>query len=73
MDKKKISSKRSNAAKTTAGKRPAVRSAEPLALTLSEEEIALKAYALWEERGRPIGSADEDWRNARTQLYERQS
>jgi hypothetical protein len=25
------------------------------------EEIALRAYRLWEERGCPIGSPEEDW------------
>jgi hypothetical protein len=27
----------------------------------SHEEIAVRAYHLWEERGRPIGSPEEDW------------
>ena len=26
-----------------------------------ESEIAVLAYALWEKRGRPIGSPEEDW------------
>jgi hypothetical protein len=43
--------------------------AEEVIPMASDEEIALRAYALWEERGRPIGSPDEDWHNARTQLY----
>lgn len=41
---------------------------EPVAYTLPEEEIARKAYALWEERGRPFGSAEEDWFKAKEQL-----
>jgi hypothetical protein len=34
----------------------------------AQEEIALKAYLLWEERGRPFGSAEEDWFRAKEQL-----
>ena len=32
--------------------------------SVSEEEIARRAYALWEERGCPIGSPEEDWHRA---------
>ena len=34
----------------------------------SDDEIALKAYALWEDRGRPMGSPDEDWFRAKNEL-----
>jgi hypothetical protein len=34
----------------------------------AQEQIALKAYLLWEERGRPFGSAEEDWFRAKEQL-----
>jgi hypothetical protein len=40
----------------------------PVSYTLPEEDIARKAYALWEERGRPFGSAEEDWFRAKEQL-----
>ena len=33
-----------------------------------EEQIAIRAYQLWEERGRPIGSPEVDWRNAEQEL-----
>ncbi|HLH16616.1 MAG TPA: DUF2934 domain-containing protein [Bryobacteraceae bacterium] len=33
-----------------------------------EEQIAIRAYQLWEERGRPIGSPEVDWRNAEEEL-----
>jgi Protein of unknown function (DUF2934) len=33
-------------------------------------EIERIAYRLWEERGRPIGSAEEDWFRAERQLRE---
>jgi Protein of unknown function (DUF2934) len=33
-----------------------------------DEEIALRAYRLWEERGRPIGSAEEDWSRAENEI-----
>lgn len=84
MTEKKTSSKRTNAAselkvkqtagrkrssKTTARQLVAGHSADPVAHTVSEEEIAFKAYALWEERGRPFGSPDEDWHKARTELH----
>jgi len=32
---------------------------------VSESEIEHKAYALWESRGRPMGSPEEDWFNAK--------
>lgn len=28
---------------------------------LDLEEVRIRAYLFWEERGRPEGSADEDW------------
>jgi len=34
----------------------------------SDEEIARKAYALWEDRGRPMGSPEEDWYRAKDEL-----
>jgi hypothetical protein len=35
----------------------------------SDEDIARKAYALWESRGRPFGSPDEDWYKAMQELH----
>jgi len=32
------------------------------------EEIALRAYRLWEARGCPIGSPEEDWGRAEEEL-----
>jgi Protein of unknown function (DUF2934) len=40
---------------------------------LADEEIARKAYALWESRGRPFGSPDEDWYRAVHELYASES
>ncbi len=34
----------------------------------SHEEIALQAYQLWEGRGKPHGSHEEDWHLAEHQL-----
>ena len=34
----------------------------------SHEEIAALAYALWEQRGCPAGSPEEDWLRAEQQL-----
>jgi hypothetical protein len=42
--------------------------AEPVSPALSDEEIARRAYFLWESRGRPHGSAEEDWHRAKEQL-----
>jgi hypothetical protein len=36
--------------------------------TDSQEDIARLAYALWEERGRPEDSAEEDWLRAEQSL-----
>ena len=32
------------------------------------EEIALRAYSLWQERGSPIGSPEEDWFRAEQEI-----
>jgi len=32
------------------------------------EDIALRAYSLWEKRGSPIGPPDEDWFRAEQEL-----
>jgi hypothetical protein len=34
----------------------------------SHEEIARRAYQLWEERGKPYGSHEEDWHLAEHEL-----
>jgi Protein of unknown function (DUF2934) len=34
----------------------------------SHEEIAVRAYRLWEERGCPIGSPEEDWFRAEEEI-----
>ena len=34
----------------------------------SHEDIARRAYQLWEERGKPHGSPEEDWHLAEHQL-----
>ena len=39
----------------------------------THEEIAALAYSLWEARGCPEGSAEEDWFNAERALNEQQS
>jgi hypothetical protein len=37
-------------------------------MNIDEKETANRAYALWEARGRPIGSPDTDWFEAEFQL-----
>ena len=39
--------------------------------SISHEEIALLAYASWELRGRPVGSAEYDWIKAEQELRSR--
>jgi hypothetical protein len=38
-----------------------------------EKSIATLAYQLWESRGRPAGSADQDWLEAEAMLAVRRS
>ena len=33
------------------------------------EAIALRAYHLWQERGSPIGSPEEDWFRAEQEIF----
>jgi len=33
-----------------------------------DEEIALRAYGLWQERGSPIGSPEKDWFRAEQEI-----
>ncbi len=83
MAQKKSTSKRSNgveklrpakaepkltAPKARIRKVAAAPAAQPEAYVMSDEEIARKAYELWESRGRPLGSPDEDWHKAKEQL-----
>ncbi len=35
---------------------------------ITEEEIAKRAYELWESRGCPLGNGESDWQTARKQL-----
>ena len=41
---------------------------EQMSGVLSRDVIAALAYQLWQERGCPIGSPEEDWRKAEEQL-----
>ena len=34
----------------------------------SHDEIAVRAYHLWEQRGCPIGSPEEDWSRAENEI-----
>jgi Protein of unknown function (DUF2934) len=36
--------------------------------SISNEDVARRAYSLWEERGRPLGSPEEDWYKAKEEL-----
>ncbi len=39
--------------------------------TVDEASVATRAYELWQERGRPIGSDQEDWFKAENELKTR--
>ena len=39
-----------------------------VAETVTEEQIATRAYQLWQKRGCPIGSPEQDWLEAQRQL-----
>ena len=41
--------------------------------TLPHEQIALRAYSLWQERGSPIGSPEEDWFRAELEIRNEKS
>jgi hypothetical protein len=83
MAEKKGSSKRSNGAAKQAAAKGVPKQASPKAKApriaeaprtqsnppaMSDEEIARKAYFLWESRGKPHGSAEEDWHKAKEEL-----
>ena len=38
------------------------------AQNMLHEKIALRAHRLWEERGSPIGSSEEDWFRAEREM-----
>lgn len=42
--------------------------AQPESDYVPHEAIARLAYAIWEDRGRPIGSAEQDWLRAEQTL-----
>lgn len=41
---------------------------EPLRSDSIHAQIAIRAYQRWENRGRPLGSPEEDWVNAEEDL-----
>ncbi len=88
MTSRKSSSKRSNGVEKRSTAKTELKRKSPKARTagavaapsdapsvylLSDEEIQRKAYALWEVRGRPYGSPDEDWYRAKEQLLPEES
>jgi hypothetical protein len=81
MTEKKTQSKRANGTAkgkparaetnkiTTKAPKPSpIPPGEHITPMLTDEEIASQAYALWESRGRPLGSPEEDWYKAKEQL-----
>ena len=71
MAEKKTRSPRVKRVSSTRNRKSAaIVSSEPFSPDWSDEEIARLAYDLWERRGRPMGSPDEDWHQAKEQLKE---
>jgi hypothetical protein len=62
---KKAVSKSTKPTKVTA--RPKTRTRN-IAKSESDIELQQKAYSLWENRGRPIGTPEVDWYRAKEQL-----
>jgi len=76
---KQTDSKTAKTAKTTTKRKPVLavsKSAPPRSrprvsakiVVISENDLRQMAYALWESRGRPMGSPEEDWYRAKEQL-----
>ncbi len=55
----KLAQKTSALEQPPTGKKPA---------TPEHDRIAQRAYELWQQRGCPIGSPEEDWKRAQTEL-----
>jgi hypothetical protein len=70
MAEKKVRSPRARNGSPRTRKSSVIVSSESLSPNGSDEEIARRAYDLWERRGRPMGSPDEDWYQAKEQLKE---
>ena len=62
MAEKKSPSKRTPRKQSPA---PSVDIRDP---SISNEDVARRAYSLWEERGKPFGSPEEDWYKAKEEL-----
>ena len=56
----KIPAKRKTATARSKAAPPRMRPRKKVQIP-TEDEIRQKAYALWESRGRPMGSPDVDW------------
>jgi len=68
---KKISRSATTPAKRKAAPPMARTRATPKAVTetvTAETEVRMRAYALWERRGSPVGSPEVDWYQAQEQL-----
>jgi len=69
MAEKKVRSPRArNGSSPRTRKSSVIVSSKSLSPNGSDEEIARRAYDLWERRGRPMGSPDEDWYQAKEQF-----
>lgn len=62
------------AAKKTAAKRQPTKAAPAVpALEITSDQIARRAYFIWEQQGRPAGKEHENWMLAEKQLKAEQS
>jgi hypothetical protein len=61
----------SRAMKTAPKKPPVTETHSGMTEGVEERETAALAYRLWEQRGRPVGSPEEDWYRAQSELKAR--
>src|SRR5689334_11491430 len=55
-------------AEASPARKSQIQDVQPKAVENEEERIAQLAYALWQDRGCPIGSPEQDWIEAERQL-----
>jgi hypothetical protein len=68
----KVAAKRKPASAASKATAPRTR-ARSITKVLSESEVQQRAYFLWESRGRPFGSPEVDWYDAKDQLSPQKS
>jgi len=63
--------KSGKASKPGAARKSTTRTPKPtpqIVITLSHDEIANRAFAIWQRKGRPVGRDAENWKQAEKEL-----